>query len=311
MPVHKVRGGYKWGKHGKVYKTRAGAERQARAIYANGWRGDSVSHGTVLRAHSRSRIGESGYVNALRGIVRSLHEHVVGIVRPGLSFLAGRREDTTRWGATLEQRLGGLIKQIEGHTGPAFDKMANEAVPSAVATTTELLGFRPSLAGVDVNVETARRENIALMVKAGEDYAEDIMAVIDNPNTWDFTLEELYALVQQAGDKSMARVALIARDQVYKLNAATSRAMQESAGCNRYWWSTCLDERVRKTHQANEKQVFYWSNPSPITGHPGHDPNCRCLAIPLVPSSANDGHSPGTSQGPATNPMKLLIPPLL
>lgn len=38
MPVRKVKGGYKWGSQGKVYKTREGAERQARAAYANGYR---------------------------------------------------------------------------------------------------------------------------------------------------------------------------------------------------------------------------------------------------------------------------------
>lgn len=41
-PVHKTKGGFKWGKSGKTYPTKAGAERQARAIYANGYRGDSV-----------------------------------------------------------------------------------------------------------------------------------------------------------------------------------------------------------------------------------------------------------------------------
>lgn len=37
MPVHKVKGGYKWGRSGKVYPTRAQAERQARAIFASGY----------------------------------------------------------------------------------------------------------------------------------------------------------------------------------------------------------------------------------------------------------------------------------
>lgn len=48
-PVHKTKGGFKWGKSGKTYPTKAGAERQARAIYAScsgrwchGYRGDSV-----------------------------------------------------------------------------------------------------------------------------------------------------------------------------------------------------------------------------------------------------------------------------
>jgi len=37
MPIKKVKGGWRWGKHGKVYPTRAGAERQARAAYAAGY----------------------------------------------------------------------------------------------------------------------------------------------------------------------------------------------------------------------------------------------------------------------------------
>jgi uncharacterized protein len=39
MPVRKVRGGFKWGTHGKVYKTKAGAQRQARAAHASGYKG--------------------------------------------------------------------------------------------------------------------------------------------------------------------------------------------------------------------------------------------------------------------------------
>lgn len=38
MPIHRVKGGYKWGSKGKVYKTRAGAAKQARAAYAHGYK---------------------------------------------------------------------------------------------------------------------------------------------------------------------------------------------------------------------------------------------------------------------------------
>lgn len=37
MPVKKVKGGYRWGKSGKIYKTRKAALKQARAIYASGY----------------------------------------------------------------------------------------------------------------------------------------------------------------------------------------------------------------------------------------------------------------------------------
>lgn len=38
MPVHKVKGGYQWGNHGKVYPTKEQAEKQAKAAYASGYK---------------------------------------------------------------------------------------------------------------------------------------------------------------------------------------------------------------------------------------------------------------------------------
>ena len=38
MLVQKVKGGYRWGKSGKVYKTKAQAEKQGRAIHASGYK---------------------------------------------------------------------------------------------------------------------------------------------------------------------------------------------------------------------------------------------------------------------------------
>lgn len=38
MPIRRVPGGYRFGKTGKVYPTKAQAEAQAKAIYASGYR---------------------------------------------------------------------------------------------------------------------------------------------------------------------------------------------------------------------------------------------------------------------------------
>ena len=38
MPVRKVKGGYQWGKTGKVYPTKEQAEKQGKAIYASGYK---------------------------------------------------------------------------------------------------------------------------------------------------------------------------------------------------------------------------------------------------------------------------------
>ena len=37
MPVMKVKGGYRWGSKGKVYKTKAEATKQGSAVYASGY----------------------------------------------------------------------------------------------------------------------------------------------------------------------------------------------------------------------------------------------------------------------------------
>ena len=42
MPIHRASVGWQWGNHGHVYPTRQGAEKQAAAAHANGWKGDSV-----------------------------------------------------------------------------------------------------------------------------------------------------------------------------------------------------------------------------------------------------------------------------
>lgn len=53
MPVHKTKdGGYQWGKSGKVYKgedAKQKALRQARAIYASGYKGEIKSAANTLK----------------------------------------------------------------------------------------------------------------------------------------------------------------------------------------------------------------------------------------------------------------------
>lgn len=38
MPIQKVKGGWRYGNKGKVFSTRAGAAKQMRAMFANGYR---------------------------------------------------------------------------------------------------------------------------------------------------------------------------------------------------------------------------------------------------------------------------------
>ena len=73
MPVQKIKGGYRWGKTGKVYKTKAAAERQGKAIYASGYsKGGSTPTPTnkklynskVAQAKQKFDVWPSAYASA-------------------------------------------------------------------------------------------------------------------------------------------------------------------------------------------------------------------------------------------------------
>ena len=88
--------------------------------------------------------------------------------------------------------------------------------------------------------------------------------------------------IQKRFSITTRRANLIARDQTAKLNSSLTKLRQQSAGITEYRWQTAGDERVRATHRANDGKTFRWDNPPKITGHPGTDINCRCVAVPIM-----------------------------
>lgn len=44
MPIKKVKGGYKWGNHGKVYKTKQQAIQQMKAAFAAGYKEGDIEN---------------------------------------------------------------------------------------------------------------------------------------------------------------------------------------------------------------------------------------------------------------------------
>lgn len=88
--------------------------------------------------------------------------------------------------------------------------------------------------------------------------------------------------IQKSFGISDRHAKLIARDQTKKLNSSLTRLRQQNIGVEEYIWRTSGDERVRPTHKANEGKKFRWDDPPKVTGHPGNDVNCRCVAVPVL-----------------------------
>lgn len=282
MPVHKVKGGYRWGTHGHVYKTRAGAERQARAIYASGWRGDG--RGDQRRTYEASKRAETRYVADLRRIFRGMHTAFLAYLVPKLSQVAGRgpRQDAThKHTVDLNGLEVHIIKQLPAKVGPAFDRMAEQVRKSQTAV--RLLGIEhPSQ--LAAAIAQKRDENIRLVENAGRAYADDVRDIFEDPDNTGRTVDDLADMLVQRGNVSESRAELIARDQTLKLNGQVNQIRQTAAGIASYVWSTSHDERVRPEHAELDGQEFTWaSGGAPDIGHPGEDIMCRCVAIAVTP----------------------------
>ena len=84
MPIRRVKGGYKWGKKGKVYRNRKDAERQAAAAYASGYKKSADWFDTLKREKhpALKRAGVSGFSKPKRTPKHPKKSHVV-VVRDG------------------------------------------------------------------------------------------------------------------------------------------------------------------------------------------------------------------------------------
>lgn len=75
--------------------------------------------------------------------------------------------------------------------------------------------------------------------------------------------------------------------------ALINERRQLELGVTEYVWRTRGDDKVREDHQPRDAQVFDWDHRH-HDGHPGHAPNCRCIAEPVLPDVSDEPYVPKT-----------------
>ena len=103
--------------------------------------------------------------------------------------------------------------------------------------------------------------------------------ISDKIDVLPFDQKEFSELVDSEVNVSQSRLRLITRDQNNKFIGKLTEFRQNELGIQSYQWSTSGDARVRPSHRANDNRIFQWGKP-PLTGNPGEDILCRCVAIP-------------------------------
>lgn len=141
------------------------------------------------------------------------------------------------------------------------------------------LGNSPRIAE-KVNAMTTA--NVQLIKSISSQYLDKVQNAVTQAVVNGKPNKDLVQQIKDIGKTTEKRAIFIARDQSSKLNAALTQARHEDVGITKYTWSTSGDERVRESHVEKDGQVFEYANPPADTGHPGHDFNCRCVAIPYL-----------------------------
>ena len=154
--------------------------------------------------------------------------------------------------------------------------------------------------------------NIQLIKSISTQYLDKVQNAVTQAVVNGKPNKDLVQQIKDIGKVTEKRAMFIARDQSSKLNAALTQARHEDVGIKKYMWSTSLDERVRDSHADKEGQIFEYANPPADTGNPGHDFNCRCVAIPVFDDvSKASSNAQEASSEPTKEDLSLSIDKLV
>ena len=128
---------------------------------------------------------------------------------------------------------------------------------------------------VNQNIELIHSINRRTLESIRYALSENIIRAVDRK----ILVEELTDSIMHMAEVNEKRAALIACDQVGKLNSQLTQLEQLQQGVEYYIWQTMMDSRVRPAHAARQGKRFTWDAP-PSDGHPGWAIRCRCTSSP-------------------------------
>lgn len=138
-------------------------------------------------------------------------------------------------------------------------------------------------------------ENLALIKSIPQEVLKDMQVALSQ-GIISGNQKELIKNLKRIKGVNKDRAVFIARDQVHKAVESFKQVQNTALGIEYYEWLTADDERVSSGiggHTQNNHRIFkYGSNEAIIShsakrgfyyGKPGDRPNCRCIAVGVIP----------------------------
>lgn len=146
--------------------------------------------------------------------------------------------------------------------------------------------FQMTRAANDVFQATVQ-ENVGLIKSIASEHLQDVQGLVMRSVTQGRDLEGLVEDLQKRYGVTKRRAAFIARDQNNKATATITRVRQQGLGIKQAKWRHSRGgKHPRKSHQEADGQVYDVDKGMLIDGEyirPGELPNCRCVAISVIP----------------------------
>lgn len=174
------------------------------------------------------------------------------------------------WNRQIKQAYGENV-----NTNPFPEIGLHQARTQRLAVN--ILSNEPELPNI---LKAWEQQNIALIKSIPAQLAQQMQSELTAAFVNGTNMKDLAQIVRDRTGVGESRAALIARDQVAKLNGQLSQYRQRAAGLDSYIWRTMHDERVRPTHRVRDGKQYRWSD-SEIK--PGQEIRCRCIASPVFP----------------------------
>src|SRR5262245_9445215 len=159
-------------------------------------------------------------------------------------------------------------------------------------------------------------DNVKLIKSLTAGHLEDLKGVVTRGARAGLRHEDVALQIERQFGVAKNRAALIATDQIGKLNGELNQLRQTNLGVRRYRWSTSLDSRVRKDHRHLEGSIQEWAKPPVVDsrtgerGHPGQAIRCRCSAIPIIDDVLADAGLIAPEDVEFSHPREGAQPPL-
>lgn len=254
--------------------------------------------GRTVKPVRPSRKNELWYKTTLRAIVAQIDKATKAELLPFLKINESTyAKDATASEEQLSEELKLKIDKLAKHFAkaikPPANRIAHEASRRALQHTDAALSasIKSSL-GVDISGALTESGDVAqalifhtaanvdLIESIPNQYFEKLQDLLLENLSKGLRFSDMADSIQHVTGVTDSRADLIARDQTSKMNGAFNEVRQTDLGIEGYIWQGAEDERERETHLANEGMYFSWSSPPELTGHPGEDIQCRCVAIP-------------------------------